>query len=461
MEAVMSKKRKKFVISELKDYNKGIDKDTLKLKYCKMAATAYAFYRGTDHLYWADFSSEWGSKKFCSPKTKIWLQGDLHAYNFGTFTNDMGELVYGLNDFDEGVIADYQYDVWRMATSLILIARENGKSKKSDEKDLVWTFAQSYLKHLYRLCKNVQEKKVVYTTNQTISPLKDFMKEIDRKKAEARLKMLDKWTKDDRFDTSLEKLAEVSDEERKLIVEAIEGKDGEKSQYRKTLKGSLTKKKSKYFKVIDVAERLLAGTGSLGTKRYYVLLEGDKGKRDDDIILDIKHQGPASSFPYLDDEDRKINNFVNDAERTIEAYRALAVKPDDHLGWIELPALGDAPAGYYSVRERNPEKDAYPALVADLKKSMKHLSLKKKSNFLKKCKQWGKILATSHARADNTSSQDRIKYSFEKAVKKVTKGREEDFCKLVCTTAADYADQVADDYKYFTEWFDASDCPQL
>ncbi|MCI5146288.1 MAG: DUF2252 domain-containing protein, partial [Candidatus Electrothrix sp. AR3] len=392
--------RKNFIIAELKAYNKGIKKNIRYDKYCKMAVTAYAFYRGTDHLYWSDFSNGRGSKTFSTPKTKTWLQGDLHAYNFGTFNNNDGDLVYGLNDFDEGVIADYQYDIWRMAVSLILIARENGKSAKSDEKKIVLTFAESYLKQLNKLCKSDKEEEVVYTAKKTASPLKDFMQEIDRKNSAQRQKMLEKWTKKGRFNKALEKLGKVGDKERKILIEAIEGKNGGKSRYLKTLNGSLTKKKSKYFKVLDVAERLLAGTGSLGTKRYYVLIEGERSRGGDDIILDIKHQGTASAYPYLNKTDRKLYCFENEAVRTVEAFRALANKTDDHLGWVKLPKIGkDAPAGYYSVRERSPEKDSYPALTCELKKSVKRLTLKKKVNFVSMCRQWGKILATSHARA--------------------------------------------------------------
>ncbi len=445
----MKTSRKEFVISEIEAYNKDLSSKIRRDKYCKMAATAYAFYRGTNHLYWSDFSNGRGAKKFSNPKTKTWLQGDLHAYNFGTFNNDDGELVYGLNDFDEGVIADYQYDIWRMATSLILIARENGKSKKEDEKDYVLTFAKSYLKQLDKLRGGDREKKITYTIKNTSSPLRDFIKEVDRDNA----KMLDKWTNKRSFDLWSEKLAKVSNRERKIITEAIEGKNGKKSQYRKTLKGLLEKEKSSYFHVLDVAQRLLAGTGSVGPRRYYVLLKGNKLEGGDDLILDIKFQKTASAYPYLSKADRKLYCFDNEAERTVEAYRALANHTNEHLGWVKLPKMGNnSPAGYYLVRERTPEKDSYPALVSELKKSTKKLTLQKKDNFISMCKQWGQILATSHARADNDLNKGRIKYSFEKEVVKVTKGKEKDFCKLVYDVAADYTDQVAKDYKYFKEW---------
>ncbi len=455
----MKTSRQEFVISELKAYNKDIKTKYRNKKYCKMAATAYAFYRGTNHLYWSDFSNSRKLKKFSTPKTKTWLQGDLHAYNFGTFDNDDGDLVYGLNDFDEGVIADYQYDVWRIATSLILIARENGKLKKTDEEDLVLTFAKSYLKQLDKLRGSDKEEKIAYTILNTSSPLKDFMKEVNRGNTEARQEMLEKWTKKGHFNTSSDKLARVSKKERKIIAEAIEGKDGKKSQYRKTLKGSLEKAKSSYFRVLDVAERLGAGIGSLGTKRYYVMIEGKKSNSKDDLILDVKHQSVASAYPYLNKADYKLYCFDNEAERTVEAYRALANNTNDHLGWLKLPKMAkDAPAGYYSVRERTPSKDSYPVLVNELeemkKATKKKLTLKKKDNFISMCKQWGEILATSHARADNDYNKVHIKYSFEKEVGKVTKGKEKDFCKLVYDVAADYADQVSKDYKYFMGWYD-------
>ncbi len=357
------------------------------------------------------------------------------------------------------MIADYQYDVWRMATSLILIARENGKSKKTDEEDFVLTFAKSYLKQLDKLRGSDKEEKIAYTIQNTSSPLKDFMKEVDGGNTEARQEMLEKWTKKGHFNTSSAKLAKVSNKERKIIAEAIEGKDGKKSQYRKTLKGSLEKAKSSYFRVLDVAERLSAGTGSLGTKRYYVMMEGKKSNSKDDLILDVKHQSVASAYPYLNKADYKLYCFDNEAERTVEAYRALANNTNDHLGWVKLPKMTkDAPAGYYSVRERTPSKDSYPALVNELeemkKATKKKLTLKKKDNFISMCKQWGEILATSHARADNDYNKVHIKYSFEKEVGKVTKGKEKDFCKLVYDVAADYADQVSKDYKYFMGWHD-------
>lgn len=434
--------RKKFVISEIRSYNKSLPADIQYIKYCKMSATAYAAYRGLDHLYWADFTKAFGTDKFSGPKTKTWLQADLHAYNFGLFNDYSGDLLFGLNDFDESFIGDYRFDVYRMATSLILILRENGKSKRKLERKLVKTFAKSYLKGVYGQRKP-SKSPTVFTSKNVKSPLKDFMKMVDKDNTEARKAMLDKWTKDRRFNTSLDKLASVTPLERTSIIQAIANK------YRQTLQGPLTKKGNHYFEVLDVAERLLAGTGSLGTKRFYVLLAGDGPGKE--VILDVKRQGSPSAFPYVGKD--KFYDFENDAARTIEGYRALAPDTDPHIGWI---VLNDGP---YSVRERCPEKNAFPALVAELKKSTKKFSLKKTTNFLSMCEQWGQILAVSHAESANR--EKRIDYCFAQELYKLTKGKEDAFVRSIVRTASAYADQAIADYQYFTKWFDCSNCPKF
>lgn len=457
----MQTTRKNFVINELKAFNKGVTKKILDEKFCKMSATPFAFYRGTDHLFWADFSKDKRLKEFSSEKTKVWLQGDLHAYNFGSFEDRNGDLVYGLNDFDESVISDYQFDVWRMAISLVLMARENGKSKPADEREYVETFAESYLKQLKNLIGTKKEGKINYTAKSVRGALKEYLKVTDKKNKAARAKMLSKWTVNGKFNLDSPKLGPVNEKERAAIVSAIQGKKNELSQYRRSLRGGLVGERQEYFHVVDVAERLLAGTGSLGTKRFYVLLEGKKEGLSDDIILDVKHQGRASSYPYLSAEDRPYYSFDNDAHRTVEGFRALSVKVDNHLGWIKLPKLSpEVPAGYYSIRERSPEKDAYPGLVADLKDNVE-LSLTKKANFISMCEQWGEILATSHARSDNDANKARIPYSFEKNVTDIVKGKSKEFAELTYEVASGYADQVLEDYKIFTTWFDTSKCAEI
>lgn len=133
------------VAQEIADWNAGLPEADRKRKYQKMALSPYIFYRGTNHIFWADFAGDWRLHRFGSPRTRTWIQGDAHIYNFGAFKNYDGEVIYGLNDFDDALVADYQYDLWRMATSLVLIMRENSNLTRPEQDAIVDTFAEHYL----------------------------------------------------------------------------------------------------------------------------------------------------------------------------------------------------------------------------------------------------------------------------------------------------------------------------
>jgi len=80
-----------------------------------------------------------------SAATRTWLNGNLHADNTGVFDDDQGQLVFALNDFDEAVIGDYQLDVWRLATSLVLVSRANGVFNAVDQGSIVEAFSEADL----------------------------------------------------------------------------------------------------------------------------------------------------------------------------------------------------------------------------------------------------------------------------------------------------------------------------
>lgn len=132
--SVMAGERSDFVLQEIENKNKDISKGDRQTKYCNMAGSPFVFYRGTAHLFWADFAQDSEMEEFGNEdQTKIWLVGDLHSENYGTYDNNKGEVVYNLNDFDEAVVDDYQFDLWRMATSIVLVAREQELSKSESK----------------------------------------------------------------------------------------------------------------------------------------------------------------------------------------------------------------------------------------------------------------------------------------------------------------------------------------
>ena len=103
------------------------DPDAWRGKFRKMAGSAFAYYRGSAAGYYADVAGE--TDAFTNEKTgRVWIQGDLHAENFGTYMNSAGVLVFDVNDFDEAYVGPFTWDLKRLAASLTLIGYEKALS---------------------------------------------------------------------------------------------------------------------------------------------------------------------------------------------------------------------------------------------------------------------------------------------------------------------------------------------
>lgn len=407
-------------------------------KYCKMAASPFVFYRGSNHLFWEDLAEDDRLQSFGNANTRTWLQGDLHAYNFGSFENANGDVVYALNDFDESLIADYQYDLWRMATSMVLVARDNADLTPSEVEDFIDSFTESYLDSMSDFRGNQQERSLDFDKNESYSPLSDFLDDVEDDNS--RDDALDSWTEivsgDRRFDLSKDKLGFLSDSESAQIAAAL-------ADYQATLQypGDFD---SDYFEVKDLARRLLAGTGSLGTPRYYALIEGPSNDEDDDRILDIKLQQAPTPWWFLPHWERLdyLNSFSNHAARHSLAMNALVGDPDPLQGWLEFDG------GTYSVRERSVYKESFPTD-----------ELRQPGEYENMAEQWGTVLASAHARADRDYDESLVSYSVDREIDLITEGNHQAMRELVRQVAFEYAQQVDEDYALFVDWLAPTDCP--
>ena len=99
-------------------------------KFRKMAADPFAFYRGSAPLFYADvdrLEDPWVDEA----TARVWIQGDLHAENYGTYMDSAGVLVFDVNDFDEAYLGHYTWDLQRMAASLALLGFRKALSDAS------------------------------------------------------------------------------------------------------------------------------------------------------------------------------------------------------------------------------------------------------------------------------------------------------------------------------------------
>jgi uncharacterized protein (DUF2252 family) len=416
--------RATWVREQLRSHNASLSSSLRAEKYDKMSESAFSFYRGTNHLFWADLADDERVTDFGSDETVTWIQGDAHANNFGAFHDDEGRIVYDLNDFDEAVVADFQLDVWRLATSVVLVARENGLDEDTAA-TAVEAMTESYLASVNDFVDNDDELDAVVTESEAYGRLDEFLAEVESDGS--RTKLIDKWTKTSsgklKLDTGLDDLAGVSSSIKTKIKNALVA-------YGATLSGGLSWS-TQYFAVKDVAQRLHAGVGSLGVARYYVLVEGPTTALTDDILLDVKQVRPPTALEFLDDA---VYPFSRHGERAAKSQKALGVEVDNHLGWLTMGSES------YVVRERSPWDETFPTD-----------ELTSEERLVKLAEQWGAILAAAHARADDDFDADLVPHSFEDGVAGAIGGREGEFTTAVVDVALAYATQVDADYQTFLD----------
>ena len=136
-----AKRRCEWVVAQVRSHNANKSADVLEAQFSMQASSLNMYYRGVDYMFWRDFLRHgWGDfdlakylalgKPTTGPRGHevqneiirtsawTWITGDQHLSNFGAWRNRAGEVVFGVNDFDEAVIFDFQMDVWRLAVSI-------------------------------------------------------------------------------------------------------------------------------------------------------------------------------------------------------------------------------------------------------------------------------------------------------------------------------------------------------
>lgn len=422
--------RPRQVMDAITQANAALAEPDREAKYAKLAESPYRFFRGTNHLYWDDVWHDWRFALFGgTPEAQTWLQGDAHAYNFGAYGHHDDRVRYGMDDFDDALIGDYQYDLWRLAISVVLDARENvGLSAKATRK-AVTTLLEHYQAELARHVEGEIPGAVDLDTAKGV--LKGFLGEVSAKQSRSR--MLAKWTRRDadgrRFAERPNKLANLPADRASQLRKAVE------SEYPQTLAGGTAKSPAGHFRVKDLARRLDAGTGSLGLERFYVLIEAGEAHGHDDVILDVKQQTPPEGWRLMNRAEKRAwrSAFPHEGIRHAAAFRAIAEHPDIYLGWLHL---GDT---VFSVRERSPFKADYPTHKIDGGKAYRKL-----------VRQWGRILAREHLRGSRALNPDEPA-RFPRHVCQRLEGRMDAFIDMVTTLATSYADCVAQDHRTFVE----------
>lgn len=289
----------------------------LKEKMLRLAAGPWSFLRGTAHLFYRRLDVE-GLKPFITPATaKIVIHGDFHIQNCGTFEDARGKVRYDIQDFDDATRGPYVLDVLRAATSVLIMADDCDVSPK-DAREAARALVEEYVESVDDAVAGSLDPDFAFKEDEAKGPVAEVL---DRAKKVSRKDLIKKRTKNGRFIRG-EKYFDVSEDLAKAIAGAL------KKQVR------------------DVARKKSNGCGSLGLDNFLVLL-------DDDVILELKEQGPLSVPPCLP---ALIGSnppalAADPAERAIAAQRTMQSNPDRLIDAVRVGKKS------FLVREDSPAKD--------------------------------------------------------------------------------------------------------
>ncbi len=388
----------------------------------RMMASPFAFLRGAAYVMAADLGA--------SPRSGIRVQlcGDAHAGNFRGLASPERELLFDLNDFDETLPGPWEWDLKRLATSLVVAGRERGFEREHG-RELARAAAHEY-RETMRALAGMSEIDLWYAKIDASEFVRAFETRGSRKQARAARQAIKRARRKDNS-RAFEKLGTsvagalriVADPP--LIVpleDLLPDAEAERldawvhsliDRYRSSLQGSRRHLLDRYRYVH--AARKVVGVGSVGMRAWVVLMVG----RDDDDVLFLQCK---QAEPSVLETFAGRSRYSNMGRRVAEGQWLIQAASDVFLGWLRTKALDGQTYDFY-VRQLwdwkgKPDFDTMLA-----------------SNFQVFAGLCGRALARSHSR-----SGDAI------AIASYL-GRAETFERAIGNFADAYADQNERDYE--------------
>ncbi|MFJ3901987.1 DUF2252 domain-containing protein [Streptomyces sp. NPDC090025] len=412
------------------------DPAAFRVKFRKMAASAFAFYRGTACLFYQDLEREAHGGPYLDERTgRVWIHGDLHAENFGTYMDANGRLIFNVNDFDEAYVGPFTWDLKRLAASLALLGytKALGDDRISS---LVRVYASAYRERIHALATGAKGDEVPGFTLETADGA--LLGALREARSMTRFGLLDSMTEIRDFERRFAPgggAIELDAATRYKVLAAFDG-------YLETLpEASLVRPDS--YRVKDVVGRRGIGIGSAGLPSYNILLEGHSDALENDVVIYMKQaQTPAVSRHVKDAAVREY--FRHEGHRTVISQRALQAHADPWLGWTELDGAGQlvAEVSPYAVDldwSDIDDPEDIEATVADL----------------------GRATATMHAAADDSSDQSLVPFSTERAIDAAIAADEAGFAELLVDFAHEYGARARADHQIFVDLFRNGRIPGL
>jgi uncharacterized protein (DUF2252 family) len=317
------------------------------IRYGRMLVSPFAFYRGAAAIMAEDLAS--------TPRSGLGVQccGDAHLSNFGVFASPDRRLVFDLNDFDETLPGPWEWDVKRLAASMLIAAQSN-EFRKRDQRRVVLDCVAGYRSTMasFATMGNLAVWYARFEIETVLAKYADQFKPRDVKGA--RKTLAKARTKDSM--SALAKLTHVVDGELRIVDESplvvpidnlaqgvkrariLKDLRGVLGVYRDTLPVE-RRRLLDQFELADLARKVV-GVGSVGTEAWIALMLGPVGS--DPLFLQIKEAQPSVLEDYAG-----ASEFANHGERVVVGQRLMQASTDIFLGWLRVDAGTEKQRDYY------------------------------------------------------------------------------------------------------------------
>lgn len=425
----MAEDRTTFLLDALREAFQDLvaaDPTAFRRKFRAMAADPFAFYRGTACLFYADARDR--EDRWADERTgRVWIQGDLHAENFGTYMDGEGRLVFDVNDFDEAYLGHFTWDLQRLAASVALL----GWTKALPDDDiraLIGTYLRAYLDQVEYFVDSDRDHEWSLHLGTATGPVRAALL---RAQLSTRIDLLDGVTVVEDYERRFRHapgVRRLEPAERSRVEKAFEGYLETIPQAKKL--GSLT------YSLKDVVGKSGFGIGSAGLPAFNLLVEGHTEALENDVVLTMKQGNVAAPSRIVDDE-RCRSAFDHHGHRTAVSQRALQAHADPWLGWTALEQVG------FVVAEYSPYE-------ADLDWA----ALSEPDEMAEALEQLGRATAKVHCVSDaDDATTPLVDFQVEGAISEAVRGREDELVADVTGFAVDYAVRVREDHALFVDAF--------
>jgi uncharacterized protein (DUF2252 family) len=317
------------------------------IRYGRMAASPFSFYRGAAYILASDLAG--------SPDSGIRVQlcGDAHLSNFGGFASPDRDLVFDLNDFDETLPGPWEWDVKRLAASIEVAGRAR-EFKRKTRRRIVRAAVEEYREAMRRFARmsalevwysriDVGALREAFTAQLGPAHVKRFEKVVAKARAKDSSRAYNKLAVSMNGDARI-----VADPPLIMPIEDLlpdgearevdDGMRGLIEQYRASLPDDRRRLLDR-FRYAHAARKVV-GVGSVGTRAWVLLMLGEGD--DAPLFLQAKEAQKSVLAPFVGK-----SAYGNQGRRVVEGQRLMQSASDIFLGWIHVTGIDGAPRDFY------------------------------------------------------------------------------------------------------------------